>query len=447
MRQGISPTQLFAMLWARRQLIVACTVLVAAAAVLVSKFVLPKTWEATATLQFDFEVYDPTTGKDFPAYLAQSYMSTQVDILRSPATLRAAVERLGWAKDPKWTKGFKADSGASLEDYLVHQMNKRLKIGSSRDSRLVDISFRAEDPNEAARVANTIAEVYLAAQIRARVEPTRQLATEYSEQLRALREEVEQAQRALSAFRQQRGLIDLDQRADVEARRLEELNRKLVEAEAELAAAQSRARLGPGERELLESTYIQNLKSELAALEAQRARLAEQLGVRHPQLVALDEQIAALRERLGRESGGFRDSVRREAVLARRKVEELRAQVAAQRQRVLEAQAQADEAAMLVRRLQSAEKLYNAALERYERILLGSRSGYTNVRIVNRASAPLLPASPKTRVNAVLGVIAGGLLGLALALVLELIKRRVRCREDVERELGWPVLAEIGSPR
>ena len=186
MRQGISPTQLTSIFWAYRHVIVATTFVVVLVTILISKFLLDKKYEAAATLQFDFEVYDPSTGKDFPAFLAESYMSTQTDILGSPPTLRAAVERLGLKDDREWTKGYEAGTGASLEDYLASELNKRLSIGTSRDSRLVDVRFESKSPTEAARVANTIAEVYLESQIAARVTPTRERATEYSAQLESL---------------------------------------------------------------------------------------------------------------------------------------------------------------------------------------------------------------------------------------------------------------------
>ncbi len=451
MRQGISPAQLMAIFWAHRRLIVLTTFVVVLAVVLISKYVLPKKYEATATLQFDFQVYDPTTGKDFPAYLAQSYMSTQVDILGSPATLRAAVERLGWAQDPKWTASYDSSTGASLEDYLANEMNKRLTIRSSRDSRLVDVSFEAESPTEAARVANTIAEVYLESQINARREPTQRRAGEYSQQIEALREEVEAAERALSEFRQKHGLIDLDRRADAESTRLEELTRRLVEAEAARHAAEIRATVDAGgiggERDILDSNYIQGLKSELAALETRRAEMREVLGSRHPDLIALDEQIQELRRRIDGEVRQVAGAVDTAAERARRQEQALRQAVEAQRARVMEARRLSDEASTLVRRLESAEKIYNSALERYDDVLLGSRSQYTNVTIVNRASPPLLHSSPKTRINAILALFAGGFLGLSIASILELRDRRVRCREDIERELGLPVLAELGLRR
>jgi capsular polysaccharide biosynthesis protein len=45
--------------------------------------------------------------------------------------------------------------------------------------------------------------------------------------------------------------------------------------------------------------------------------------------------------------------------------------------------------------------------------------------------------------GAVLGVFAAFGLGIGIPFVLELLHRRVRCRDDIERSYGIPVLAEF----
>jgi capsular polysaccharide biosynthesis protein len=47
----------------------------------------------------------------------------------------------------------------------------------------------------------------------------------------------------------------------------------------------------------------------------------------------------------------------------------------------------------------------------------------------------------------ILGCMAAFVLGLGLPLGYELFNRRVRCRDDVERHHGIPVLVEFGRLR
>ena len=53
-QQGVSPTQIVAILLAHTRWIILVTVVVTVATILVSKFLIKRSYEATATLQFDF---------------------------------------------------------------------------------------------------------------------------------------------------------------------------------------------------------------------------------------------------------------------------------------------------------------------------------------------------------------------------------------------------------
>lgn len=456
-QQGVSPTQIVAILLAYTRWIILVTFVVTVATILVSKFLIKRSYEATATLQFDFQVYDPVTGREFPSFLQQSYMTTQLDILQGRRTLLKVVEELGWAQDSERTAGYEAGSSGSIQDYLATQLSKSLSVGHGRDSRLVQVSFEADSAAEAARVANTVAEVYLQEQLATVTEPTRQRAGDYSEQLDSMRQEVAEAQSKLSDFRQKHGLLDFNQRADVETEKLNELSRRLVEAEAVSSAASlklqqiGKLRAGRGdlgsETEVLASGFVQDLKRELAVLEARRSELSETLGRRHPDLIALDAQIDETRRRLDRELNILVGNIRNEAELAAERAAALRQKLEAQRARVLETQRLADEGANYQRALQSAETLHSAALNRYDELVLSSNSRYSNVSIISPATPPLKHSSPQVRVNAILGLFFGGFIGVATAILAELRRRRVRCRDDIERDLGIPVLAELGGSR
>ena len=65
--------------------------------------------------------------------------------------------------------------------------------------------------------------------------------------------------------------------------------------------------------------------------------------------------------------------------------------------------------------------------------------------LLSAAEAPTEAASPKLLLNLGLGLVIGGLLGVAVAIVRELLDRRIRGAGDLAEALGAPVLAEIGS--
>ena len=69
---------------------------------------------------------------------------------------------------------------------------------------------------------------------------------------------------------------------------------------------------------------------------------------------------------------------------------------------------------------------------------------YSNVHLVTRAQIPLKPEKPNKLKLLVLGIMAGIGLGLVIPLIYELLlNRRIRCRDDIERDLGVDVLVEL----
>ena len=102
-----------------------------------------------------------------------------------------------------------------------------------------------------------------------------------------------------------------------------------------------------------------------------------------------------------------------------------------------------DEGARYLRELESAKRAYQQALDEYDRLQLGTRNDQSSANVASRATPPLNPSSPKTVVNLILALILGGGLAVTACFVIELLNRRVRCRDDVERDLDLPVLAEL----
>ncbi len=94
--------------------------------------------------------------------------------------------------------------------------------------------------------------------------------------------------------------------------------------------------------------------------------------------------------------------------------------------------------------LASAEAVYKKALDGHDQVMFVSSGGYRNIEFVSRATPPPKPSKPKVALVMLLAAVAGIGLGLTIPFCYELLNRRVRCRDDMERDLGIPVLIELG---
>jgi uncharacterized protein involved in exopolysaccharide biosynthesis len=159
----------------------------------------------------------------------------------------------------------------------------------------------------------------------------------------------------------------------------------------------------------------------------------------------LTSQIATSRRTLDNEIASYSRNAQTGLGAAQQLEESLQAAVTAQRINVLASSALHDQAAKYRLELDAAQAVYRRALDGYDEVMFASMGNYTNVSSISLATAPVKASKPRVQVYLLLAAMAGGFFGLVIPLAYELINRRIRCRDDFERDSGVPVLAEFGS--
>lgn len=414
-----------------RLMVVVIVALLVIAAVLT--FLVPKRYEAQAALVVDFLANDPTSSKTFPARLAESYMATQMNIITSQRVALQVVDRVGLSGD---------------RDMLAAKLLKRLEVDTEDDSRVIELTYTGSDPVQAANIVNAFADAYRQTNLELTVVPAQERASKFEAQLAELRRKVNEAQRALTSYQRETGITDITERVDTETKRLHDLSNRLIAMEArsrkdELVAADARRRGGQLSAEDT-GDYTQRLRSRLVTLEAELAQMEGVLGSNHPRYQSTQREIRLLRQRLGEQRRAAVQTLQSEARISAQREQSMRRELADQRQRVLDLKDQRDVIAERVRQLESAQSVYEAALNRYDEIKLDSEVRQANVEVITRATPPEHASHPKLWKNLLVAAVLGVILALGLAILAEMRKRRIRCKEDVERELQLPVLAELG---
>ena len=103
-----------------------------------------------------------------------------------------------------------------------------------------------------------------------------------------------------------------------------------------------------------------------------------------------------------------------------------------------------DQLSVLQRDVENAQRAMDAASQRFTATTLEGSANQTDIAILNPATPPVKPSSPRVIFNTVLSFFLGGLLAMALSLLAERFDRRLRSREDIN-DLEMPVLALINS--
>ncbi|MDN3920864.1 chain length determinant protein EpsF [Roseateles violae] len=418
---------------------------------LVISLVLPKQYTAVASVVLDVKP-DPLSAVLYPTGANPAMMATQVDVITSDRVAYKVVRNLKLNENATIREQWRdaTDGQGSIEQWLAETFQKNLDVKPSRESNVINVSYRAPDPRFAAGLANAFVQAYLETNLELRVEPAKQYSGFFDSRAKDARDTLEKAQSRLSEFQKEKGIIASDERIDVENARLNELSSQLVALQALASDSSSRqsAARGSADRmqEVLSNSLIASLKADLSRQEARLQELNSKLGDAHPQVVELRANVAELRRRIDVETAKVSNSLGVANTINQQRVSELRASLEAQRNKILQMKAVRDEGSVLLRDLDNAQKAYDMIAQRYNQTSLESQATQSNVSVLSPAVPPREHTSPRLLLNMIVAVFVGGLLAVGVAVALEIFDRRVRSAEDVVNAVALPIIGVMQKP-
>ena len=426
--------------------------LVLAAAVLGTALVnalLPRSYTSTVAVLVDVKSPDPIAGIIFPSMNSPSYMATQVDVIQSDRVSQYVVRALRLnetaAMRDQWREATKGEG--NFESWLADLLRKSLDVKPSRDSNVISVNYKAPDPKFATAMANAYAQAYIDVSLELRVEPAKQYGRFFEERSKQLREKVEQARAKLTSFQRQKGIVGADERLDVENARLNELSSQMVGLQAlgaETAGRQAQARSSADQlQEVLNNPLIGSLKIELSRQESRLQEIGERLGPNHPLIQELRANITETRTRIDTETARMGGGVTVSNSINQARLDLLRSSLEAQRVKVLRLKESRDDLAVLAADVESAQRAYDGVNLRANQTELESRTTQTNLSVLNPASEPTLPSSPRTTLNMLLALFVGTLLAVGVAMLMELFDRRIRSAAELVHALDMPLLGVL----
>jgi polysaccharide biosynthesis transport protein len=463
----------------------------------VSSYISPRTYEATATVYVVRNL--PPIAATGPTTLNQvldrrEVLNSEVDLITSRAVAEQVADDLGLGKDDgrprRQPSGFVAAvravpaaiRGALLNSGLidgpgdpragiVSGLLSGLNVAPAVNSNFITISYRGENPAEAARIVNAFTKVYLDRRLSLVKRPG--LESFYEQQIVRARTEVQQIESELKVTKGRTGVVSGDEQLRLaleEQSRLDASIRDVQsvreETEQRMAALQKRIESQP---DSVVSSRLMQRSPELAALDRRRLELEAERAVELNRfsetsvpIQELDRSIARIKEAMAKEPqtvvnsesvspNGIRATLQTDlfraesdhaAAEAREKaLVSRRAAVAAEVRRL-------DQDSVTVRRLSEAATVASRTYDTYMRQKEEARmsaetdTGVTNVQVVSAATPPTRPLYPRL-LEVIIGATLGLILGVGWAFLAEIFSQTLDRRDDVERELDLPVLASI----
>ena len=429
--------------WKFALFVFACVVFLTAAVTLL----MPRIYSATASVVVEVKA-DPVASMAYPQQLLASDIATQVDIIGSRRVAERVVKDLKLDQAPDFKRLWERDgSRGELTEWLSDYLLKQLVIAPSKESNVIQLSMKWPDPKTSAALANALARAYIETNIDLKVDSAKQYASLFDEQAARLRADLEAKQKKLSDYQNTTGIIATDEKLDSENARLAELTTQLVQVQTQRQQSQSRQRQASGDAEslpeVLQSPVIANLKAELARAEARRRDIGQTLGKNYPDYKDVEAEIAGLRDRIGQEAARIAASLGNTAQGDVRRENDIKAELEAQKQRILDLRHQRDQVMDLQNDVTTAQHNLDAVTTRLAQSSLESQARQTNIAMLAPALEPLQPSSPRFLLNMLLALVVGIVVGIGAALLSEMSDRRVRQSDEMVPLLGVPLIGRI----
>ncbi len=373
-------------------------------------------------------------------------VNTEVEVLKSRILLGKVVDELELTEDPEFNTSLQTasmiskieesmksallptspDTGtsipASTRDRTISALRSAITISNISRSLVFQVTVETMDRDKSARIANTLADLYILNQLEVKFEATEQATTWLTERVTDLQIALENAEEEVKDFRAGTSLVSTEALRGLEVQ-VKDMRERIDNTQAAQEAAETR----------------------LAAMRA--AETPEQRAE-----VTNDLQLQRMLPRVGEPAIAESFETRFETLLARAEndIERQQSQLATLRESLTTLEDQIDRQSQdlitlqqLTREAEASRLLYEYFLSRLKETSAQQGVQQADSRIISPAVVPDAAASPRKTMILAMAMILGLIVGAAFVLLRESRHRAFRNAEQLETATGYAAIGQI----
>jgi succinoglycan biosynthesis transport protein ExoP len=456
-KAGINLQDYLAIILKRKWTIISFA-LVVVATVTIGSFLTKPTYTAKGTLLVEKEpnilsfqdIFQIETFND-------DYVQTQYKLLQSRALANDTIDRLKLYENEKFIgkienkAGIPDKSDTQFRERIIDNFLGRLSIKPITQTRLVEVYFKARDPEFAADVLNALFYSFIDMNIQKKFLATEQANEFLSDQIASLRAEIEEKEKKLGEYGAEKNIITLSDKETTIVEKLGQFNQALSEAQLDRINKETyynEIRIASPDYipEALTNPLIQKLREDYARLTREYLKKSETFKPEYPEMQRLKVELDSAKESLTNETQNLIKGAYSDYQAALKREQSLEWAFNKQKQEAIQLNSNAILYNSLKIEVENRKSLLDSLLKRRSETgvsarLKGLRT--SNISIVDKAEPPLYPSGPKKKMNIALAMIIGLFGGLGLAFLFERLDNSVKNFQDVEKYAGAPSLGIV----
>lgn len=410
---------------------------------------LTPVYESVATLYVDRQEAKGVVGADaqvssYSNLDAESFLASQMKLVQSDSVVRPVAQRFNLLDREKQIRD-QADAPRAKDAPIEL---KRLRVTRPPNTYLLQISYRSEDPQLAADVANGIAVSYIEHTYNIRIRSSSSLSKFMERQIEEMRANMEASTARLAALERELNVINPEEKTSILSARLLQLNTEFTRAQAERVRAEAAFQSTQGgdieaAQVSAQGEALKRLQERLNESQERFAEVKEHFGVNHPEY---RKAQAAIRELSAQVDSMRQNIVRRVEV----EFKEARSRETMLEKSVAETKAEYDRLNARSFEYQRAKREAEADKNLYEELVrkireAGINSGFQNnmVRIADMARPPWKPVFPKLWLNLLLAFLLSSVLAIGAAILTDTLDNTIRDPDQVMRTLKTHIVGTL----
>ncbi len=383
-----------------------------------------------------------------PPEVTETQVNSEIELLKSHDILEAIV------RDHKLYLPFEnkhsgEPSRKSVERASI-KLQKSLTIAALRKTNIINVSYRATDPDLAVIVLQDLSDRYLTSHLAVHSAPGTDKF--FTEQVEKFATDLTRARAALAVFHQQKRLFSMAQQQTSVVDRFQSVESQLKDVDAQIHEQETRQNenakqlLANSERvvtqvkQISNQNAIQQLEPMLAQLQNRRIELVTKFKPTDRLVTEIDDQIANTTNELARirsertdekttDLNTIHQGLNAEYAKGEIDLKALRTrhtELAGMRQSYLNQLGDMDQSYIQLQDLEQYEKeahdnllLYTHRLDEARLATALDREKFSNVTLVEKPVSMPIPVSPKLSINLAIGTLMGIFFSLGMAFLLE----------------------------
>ncbi|HET9525867.1 MAG TPA: polysaccharide biosynthesis tyrosine autokinase [Pyrinomonadaceae bacterium] len=484
----------------KRKWLILSLCLVVTTLVAIQMFRQPSIYEAETTIRIQQRVPNVLQTRDLVVggQADPNFWGTQIKLLQSPTLARqvalsldlqhnpnffggqsqggvfSALRRMvsGDQKKPKGPSPAVAPAGLSVvgeaqmkDDPLTPEELAALEPyedaiigGASIDgivgTNLFKIKYVHTDPELAQKIANTIAEVFRSNNIERVTANSSKAEDVLIREINSQQDQIRRDTEALFNYARDTGLPPtMDQSLNVEAQRLADLSRQVLEAQNKRQTAQAVYLSAAANKDPLtvpdvqKSERVAHIQDRISDLEEKLAALKVTYTGAWPEVKKVEVSIERLKEELRSEANEAIGSLKAEYESAQDRERSIQKRYIEQRSITDQQSRDQIEMAAYAQRLEAAKQNLAILQQKYREVQIAQGDKGSEVNIESYSRVPRSPVGPPRFRNVMIAFILSLVAGIGLAFLLDFLDDTVKSLDDVDRYVHLPALAMIPANR